>query len=172
MHILTIIVDDLDTQVLLAINVACHNNNIKIPWDDVGTMLDTTMLVSGSAIIQHMAKIRSRRVAANLPVPPAIQRGGGYRKVNNTGNMKTVKSNASNSQTMANMYEESDEDFDFEREDSDQSFGQSRQAKRKRNDNARELREAQWGTPGEQYNTNFENKVVGRVKMGKEMDSK
>ena len=151
--------------------MVCHQNGIKIPFDDVGKMLSTHMDVSGSAIIQHLAKIRSRRVAANLPVPPPVQRGGVHRKSNNTGSMKVTKYSGFDMQPKANMCEDSDEDFDLNEDlEYDEYLEQQRGMKEKHENNSMsEMMKAQM--EHELYN-NLGNKVFQRFKASKEIPTR
>ncbi|PWY68658.1 hypothetical protein BO70DRAFT_151964 [Aspergillus heteromorphus CBS 117.55] len=59
---------------MLTVQSVCNTNSIKIPWAEVATTMGHN--VSEGAIVQHLAKLRSRRVAANKAVPPPLRRGG------------------------------------------------------------------------------------------------
>ncbi|PYI36934.1 hypothetical protein BP00DRAFT_411037 [Aspergillus indologenus CBS 114.80] len=48
--------------------------SVKIPWTEVANTMGHN--VTEGAIVQHLAKLRSRRVAAGKPVPPPLRRGG------------------------------------------------------------------------------------------------
>ncbi|RAL15296.1 uncharacterized protein BO97DRAFT_463312 [Aspergillus homomorphus CBS 101889] len=52
----------------------CNVQTVKIPWADVASTMGHN--VTEGAIVQHLAKLRSRRVAAGKPVPPPLRRGG------------------------------------------------------------------------------------------------
>ncbi|KAL9126130.1 MAG: hypothetical protein Q9217_004774 [Psora testacea] len=80
--------DDLDVQLLLTIQSECNAAGIAIPWDAIGNTLGIG--ATGGAIIQHLAKTRSRRVAAGLQVPPPLRRGGGISRVP-TGSSSRVR---------------------------------------------------------------------------------
>ena len=63
---------------------------IKIPWDEVGAKLGET--ITEGAIVQHLAKLRSRLENDGIKVTPALQRGGRIRTSRTTvpNNVKTV----------------------------------------------------------------------------------
>jgi hypothetical protein len=75
--------DNLDELLLLAIQSVCNAQSIKIPWADVATTMRNN--VSEGAIVQHLAKVRSRRVASNKEVPPPLRRGGSGAAPKQTG---------------------------------------------------------------------------------------
>jgi hypothetical protein len=66
----------MDIQLLLHLQKVCNHDNIKIPWDKVGAQMGAS--ITGGAIIQHLSKLRMRRVALGLPVPEPLKRGGGW----------------------------------------------------------------------------------------------
>jgi hypothetical protein len=63
-------------QLLLHLQKVCNQDNIKLPWDEVGAQMSAS--ITGGAIIQHLSKLRARRVALGLPVPEPLKRGGGW----------------------------------------------------------------------------------------------
>ena len=65
----------MDQRLLLAIQHACNQASVKIPFDRAGAIMGPT--VSEGAIIQHLAKLRIRLVNAGESVPPPLKRGGG-----------------------------------------------------------------------------------------------
>lgn len=65
---------DLDYKLALAMQYACNTSGIIIPWDQIGAIMGPN--ITGSAVIQHLAKTRSRMVAKGLSVPPPLRRGG------------------------------------------------------------------------------------------------
>ncbi|KAL5360709.1 hypothetical protein BJX96DRAFT_150708 [Aspergillus floccosus] len=69
-----IIVDNLDELLLLTIQSVCNKNSVKIPWAEVAKTMGHN--VTEGAIVQHLAKLRSRRVASDKAVPPPLRRGG------------------------------------------------------------------------------------------------
>lgn len=72
-HTLTVL-DNLNELLLLTVQSVCNTQGVRIPWGDVaGTMGNN---VSEGAIVQHLAKLRTRRVASNKQVPPPLRRGG------------------------------------------------------------------------------------------------
>ena len=72
-----LLVDDMDKTLLLTIQAVCNSEGVTIPWDRVGSALGQH--ISGGAIVQHLSKLRIRMVAANIPVPPPLRRGGTIR---------------------------------------------------------------------------------------------
>ncbi|KAE8420518.1 hypothetical protein BDV36DRAFT_306638 [Aspergillus pseudocaelatus] len=52
----------------------CNNQSIKIPWSEVASTMRNN--VTEGAIVQHLAKVRTRRVDAGKEVPPPLRRGG------------------------------------------------------------------------------------------------
>ncbi|KAL4910307.1 hypothetical protein BDW74DRAFT_173765 [Aspergillus multicolor] len=67
-------------------------NSVKIPWDDVAKTMGHKL--SEGAIVQHLAKIRARRVQAKKEVPPPLKRGacGNYLKTARTTTTASHKS--------------------------------------------------------------------------------
>ncbi|RAK96317.1 uncharacterized protein BO80DRAFT_497078 [Aspergillus ibericus CBS 121593] len=66
--------ENLNELLLLTVQSVCNTNSIKIPWADVARTMGHN--VTEGAIVQHLAKLRSRRVAAEKAVPPPLRRGG------------------------------------------------------------------------------------------------
>ncbi|KAI4171216.1 MAG: hypothetical protein LQ343_004422 [Gyalolechia ehrenbergii] len=67
--------DDMDKKLLLTLQWACNKKGVKVPWDMVGAEMGDT--ITDSAVVQHLAKLRTRMVSEGLPVPPPLTRGGG-----------------------------------------------------------------------------------------------
>ncbi|CAI7674524.1 unnamed protein product [Penicillium pancosmium] len=63
---------DIDTHLLLAIQAACNSSNTKIPWDLVASTMGPKY--TEGAIVQHLSKLRSRRVRDGKIVPPPLRR--------------------------------------------------------------------------------------------------
>ncbi|KAL4867448.1 hypothetical protein BDV12DRAFT_209911 [Aspergillus spectabilis] len=65
--------ENLNELLLLTLQSVCNAQSIRIPWADVATTMghDTTE----GAIVQHLAKLRSRRLQAGKSVPPPLKRG-------------------------------------------------------------------------------------------------
>ena len=71
------VTETLDKTTLLAIQSACNEAGIQLPWARIAEMLGRN--ITQGAIIQHLAKIRTRMVQEGLEVPPPLKRGGkGY----------------------------------------------------------------------------------------------
>ena len=71
------VIDDMDKKLLLTIQSVCNTQGVALPWDAIGAVMGDK--ISGGAVIQHLAKLRSRMVAQGLSVPPPLRRGGGTR---------------------------------------------------------------------------------------------
>ena len=54
-----------------------------MPWDEIGRVMGEE--ITGSAVIQHLAKTRARMIGRGLEVPPPLRRGGGSSRVPATG---------------------------------------------------------------------------------------
>ncbi|KAK4691819.1 hypothetical protein P7C71_g5267, partial [Lecanoromycetidae sp. Uapishka_2] len=66
--------DDLDKKLLLTVQYECNARHIVLPFDAIGkTMGDG---ITGGAVIQHLAKLRTRMIADKKSVPPPLRRGG------------------------------------------------------------------------------------------------
>ncbi|KAL8932683.1 MAG: hypothetical protein Q9211_006177 [Gyalolechia sp. 1 TL-2023] len=72
---LNFIHDDMDKKLLLTLQWACNKKGVKVPWGMVGAEMGDT--ITDSAVVQHLAKLRTRMVTEGLPVPPPLTRGGG-----------------------------------------------------------------------------------------------
>ncbi|KAL9608176.1 MAG: hypothetical protein Q9167_006980 [Letrouitia subvulpina] len=81
--------DATDKKLLLAIQWACNQKNVRIPWDMVGQEIES--YVTGGAVVQHLAKLRDRMVMEGLPVPPPLTRGGRVPKANSVTTGTDVK---------------------------------------------------------------------------------
>ena len=130
----------MDTCLLLAVQQIANKQNFAIPWDEVGKVVDP--LISKGAVVQHLAKLRLRKIANNEPVPPRLVRGGmmnpagSSTRVNgNSGIKKTTPRKGASTRTTPvtvnnDDYEEADVDVD-EASDSEEDFGKSRVKRRK-----------------------------------------
>ncbi|KAK4942651.1 hypothetical protein LTR10_017598 [Elasticomyces elasticus] len=65
--------DDLDKGVLLAVQYACAEAGIKIPWARVAQVMGPRF--TEGAITQHLAKLRNLMATTGIPVPPPLKRG-------------------------------------------------------------------------------------------------
>ncbi|BCS02704.1 uncharacterized protein AKAW2_60968A [Aspergillus luchuensis] len=65
--------ENLNELLLLTVQSVCNTKSIKIPWADVANTMGHN--VTEGAIVQHLAKLRSRRVSADKAVPPPLRRG-------------------------------------------------------------------------------------------------
>ncbi|KKK20765.1 hypothetical protein AOCH_002266 [Aspergillus ochraceoroseus] len=65
--------ENLDELLLLTIQSVCNTQSVKIPWSNVAKTMGNN--VTEGAIVQHLAKLRTRRAAAGKDVPPPLKRG-------------------------------------------------------------------------------------------------
>ncbi|KEF54900.1 uncharacterized protein A1O9_09343 [Exophiala aquamarina CBS 119918] len=65
--------DDIDKGLMLTIQYCCGESGIKIPWRRIAEVMGPKF--TEGSITQHLAKLRKRMVADNIPVPPALKRG-------------------------------------------------------------------------------------------------
>lgn len=72
---LTCYIEEDNIRILLCLQKACSEVGIKLPWDEVGSMIGPT--ITGGAVQQHVAKLRTRAADAGIPVPGPMKRGGG-----------------------------------------------------------------------------------------------
>ena len=85
-----LIPEQLDQRALLAVQHACSQDGIKIPWAKVGQLLGSS--ITEGALVQHLAKLRNKLDEDGVQVVPSLKRGG---KAANSkgGNNKTVTNN-------------------------------------------------------------------------------
>ncbi|KAM5456382.1 hypothetical protein MaudCBS49596_001405 [Microsporum audouinii] len=67
--------DELDKKLLLAIQSACNKHGVRVPWGEVANMMQNN--ITDGAIVQHLAKLRTRMVEAGMEVPPPLRRAAG-----------------------------------------------------------------------------------------------
>lgn len=94
--------DNLNELLLLTIQSVCNSNSVKIPWSKVAETMGHN--ASEGAIVQHLAKLRSRRIQADKAVPPALRRGGGKKSdlgTNTAGSTKVGSGASANKVTKA-----------------------------------------------------------------------
>ncbi|KAL9122596.1 MAG: hypothetical protein Q9187_000849 [Circinaria calcarea] len=82
-----------NVRILLCLQKACSEVGIKLPWDEVGSMIGPT--VTGGAVQQHVAKLRIRAAEAGIPVPGPMKRGGGTAPSTNSRSSGTTSKKAS-----------------------------------------------------------------------------
>ncbi|KAL9604202.1 MAG: hypothetical protein Q9219_000600 [cf. Caloplaca sp. 3 TL-2023] len=70
--------DNMDMKLLLTIQWACNQKNIKLPWEMIGHEMGET--ITESAVVQHLSKKRTRMEEQGIPVPPPLTRGGSNKK--------------------------------------------------------------------------------------------
>ena len=65
----------MDQKLLLSFQYASNVAGLTVPWDEIGRVMGER--ITGSAVIQHLAKTRIRMQKRGLQVPPPLRRGGG-----------------------------------------------------------------------------------------------
>ena len=143
------IADAMDKKLLLAVQYQCNSVGLAIPWNDIGTLMGPK--ITGGAVIQHLAKMRTRMIAQELSVPPPLRRGGGGARISTTttssapktkttsikkgGNGKANqtstkampgKSKKAGKKAPSSDSDESDEDDGWKDDDSDAEYGEPR----------------------------------------------
>lgn len=83
----------MDQKLLLSFQYASNVAGLTVPWDEIGRVLGEE--ITGSAVIQHLAKTRTRMLARGLEVPPPLRRGGGSARIPTTGNSAAPKASTS-----------------------------------------------------------------------------
>ena len=123
---------------LLILQKICNQKNVKLPWDEVGAQLGGT--ITGGAIVQHLAKLRAKRVDRGLPVPEPLKRGSGGSVAFSTDAMKGsggARKGRQGKRPAALFFntsnEDDDEEYDVDKaSDTEASFGEVRKKKVKR----------------------------------------
>ncbi|GKZ72943.1 hypothetical protein AnigIFM50267_009611 [Aspergillus niger] len=88
-------IENLNELLLLTVQSVCNTKSIKIPWAEVANTMGHN--VTEGAIVQHLAKLRSRRVSADKAVPPPLRRGAtGMSKSSEETPTKSVADEAPN----------------------------------------------------------------------------
>ena len=86
-------IEEDNIRILLCLQKACSEVGIKLPWDEVGSMIGPT--ITGGAVQQHVAKLRTRAADAGIPVPGPMKRGGGVAAPVNPRSSGTIPKKAS-----------------------------------------------------------------------------
>ena len=110
----------MDKTLLLTIQAVCNSENVAIPWDKIGAALGEH--ITGGAVIQHLAKLRGRMVAAEIAVPPPLRRGGSSRLASNQSTPKKC-AKAGGPGSSGKKRAKSPEDTDDIEYDSDGEYG-------------------------------------------------
>ncbi|KAJ5137721.1 hypothetical protein N7476_008213 [Penicillium atrosanguineum] len=71
--------DDLDILLLMTLQAVCTKNGLKLPWDKVARAMGAKF--TEGAIVQHLSKLRVKRLSQDKPVPQLQGRGSGGGKV-------------------------------------------------------------------------------------------
>ena len=116
---------------------------LTVPWDEIGRVMGEE--ITGSAVIQHLAKTRTRMISRGLDVPPPLRRGGGSSRIPATGtatapttaaitdksnlkakrNAKSAPRKAKKATKKGNtISDDSDTDDDWKDDDSDAEYGE------------------------------------------------
>ncbi|RAQ40613.1 hypothetical protein AFGD_008956 [Aspergillus flavus] len=104
--------DNLNELLLLTVQSVCNNQSIKIPWSEVASTMKNN--VTEGAIVQHLAKLRTRRVDAGKEVPLPLRRGGVGSSNKSSGNVPTRTASGSKRNLRAPLSAGSEEDEGLE----------------------------------------------------------
>ena len=86
-------IEEDNIRILLCLQKACSEVGIKLPWDEVGSMIGPT--ITGGAVQQHVAKLRTRAADAGIPVPGPMRRGSGVTPSANPRSSRSTPKKAS-----------------------------------------------------------------------------
>ena len=64
------LIAELDSKLLLAIQYVCKVANIAVPWDDIAHLMGPA--TTGSDVLDYLATTRTQMVAKGLDVPPPL----------------------------------------------------------------------------------------------------
>lgn len=166
----------MDIQLLLSLQKACNRKGMKLPWDEAALHFGPT--TTGSGVIQHLAKLRQKRISEGLPVPDALTRGRG-RGANRGSSQKTTSEKAKTAQkNVLSNGEDDEEEFDVDKAcDSEASFGEERNKRKAKpsvidadsevSDNDDEEYGKEAATKTEKVNKNNKGKAKKRTSGGK-----
>ncbi|KAL4896884.1 hypothetical protein BDV59DRAFT_79809 [Aspergillus ambiguus] len=132
--------DNLDELLLLTIQSVCNNQCIKIPWSEVAKTMGHN--VTEGAIVQHLAKLRNRRVTAGKDVPPPLRRGGAGSSSNISSESKRKRQHT----PLLNLNEEESGVIPVIDHSSDEDYAESNlkaRRKRKQSSNVRPVKDVQ-----------------------------
>ncbi|KAI9038652.1 uncharacterized protein KD926_010596 [Aspergillus affinis] len=125
-EILLTTVENLNELLLLCVQAVCNAQSVKIPWSEVAKTMGHN--VTEGAIVQHLAKLRSRRVSTGKVVPPPLRRGGVGVAIKPTKAATGAKRKAHRSPTGS----DDESSMPFECDDaSDEDYTERRRTKRK-----------------------------------------
>ena len=189
--------DDLDKQVLLAVQYASNEAGVRIPWDEVAILMGRVTgedKFSGGAIVQHLSKLRNRMESHQINVPPALKRGtitnapskvyaagnkrkGGPSKAKNP-TASTIKPKKSKARGIKSEWEDEDDSDDipvkYEQdvdEDSDGEYGGAKKKRRISSGKGRAKKQIIAAVEKEEDEEDFENSEpatpVDRATSGK-----
>lgn len=128
----------MDKTLLLTVQYVCNSAGLAVPWNEIAILMGEG--ITGGAVIQHLAKLRTRMVTQGLPVPPPLRRGGGGSRISTSTSSGSKKKTAAtkNEQTTtpakskkagkkaATGSDESEDDDIFNDNDSDATYGEPR----------------------------------------------
>ena len=128
--------DEMDTQLLLAIQKVCNTNRMQIDYDAVGELVGFVyngIPITGSAIQQHLAKLRSRRIAVGLWVPEPLRKGGNTHGTSSHHHghhaRRNVHANRPGRSRGNAEHDDDSDDFDVDEADPDESYDDGRKTK-------------------------------------------
>ncbi|KAJ5684520.1 uncharacterized protein N7477_000865 [Penicillium maclennaniae] len=71
--------DDLDILLLMTLQAVCTKNGLKLPWDKVARAMGAKF--TEGAIVQHLSKLRVKRMSQDKPVPQLRARPSGGSRI-------------------------------------------------------------------------------------------
>ncbi|KAL1847717.1 hypothetical protein Plec18170_008378 [Paecilomyces lecythidis] len=120
--------ENLNELLLLTVQSVCNQQGVKIPWTKVAETMGNN--VTEGAIVQHLAKLRTRRVAADKDVPPPLRRGGsGAVTISKPRVEPKVGISPSSGKGSSKRKGKNTESFSDEEESSDEEYGKRRRSK-------------------------------------------
>ena len=175
----------MDKQLTLAMQYEANKAGITLPWEKIGARMGEK--ITGGAVIQHLAKMRSRLVEQGNPVPPSLKRGGGAsRDPTTTSSASTMvknspakkatptksrsaklkKASKKASRASDDSDDNDDDDDDWDEDESDADYGQPR-AKRVKKNAKGATRRKNKGDESDEEAGNFIDAPMGEASKGK-----
>ncbi|CAL5875241.1 uncharacterized protein PFLUO_LOCUS9545 [Penicillium psychrofluorescens] len=103
--------EDDSTILLLCLQFKCNQESIKLPWTEVAKLIPGP--VTESSIIQHLAKLRTRRIAEDKWIPPPLKRSAATAESKKAGTRK--KTTAKKTKTkQTDETDDNEDEFDHE----------------------------------------------------------
>ncbi|KAJ5815719.1 hypothetical protein N7474_007496 [Penicillium riverlandense] len=102
--------EDDSTILLLCLQFQCNQESIKLPWPEVAKLIPGP--VTESSIIQHLAKLRTRRIAEDKWIPPPLKRSAAAGKSKKAGTRKKATAKNTNAKE-TDATEDSEVGYDY-----------------------------------------------------------